>query len=80
MAEIMVFEKKYGKRKSWQARRRSNMNHSQKTEILTNKDVAIERLCANTVDLVKHARNIAVQQVNMLQLLVVKLLKGYLKK
>lgn len=45
------------------------MNHSQKTEVLTNKDVAIERLCANTVALVKHARNIAVQQVNMIQLL-----------
>lgn len=45
------------------------MNHSQKTEILTNEDVAIERLCANTVALVKHARNIAVQQVNMIQLL-----------
>ncbi len=45
------------------------MNHSQKTEVLTNKDVAIERLCANTVTLVKHARNIAVQQVNMIQLL-----------
>ena len=63
MAEIMVFEKKYGKR------RRSNMNHSQKTEILTKEDVAIERLCADTVALVKHARNIAVQQVNMIQLL-----------
>lgn len=59
----MVFEKKYGKR------RRSNMNHSQKTEILTKEDVAIERLCADTVALVKHARNIAVQQVNMIQLL-----------
>ena len=45
------------------------MNHSQKTEVLTNEDVAIERLCANTVALVKHARNIAVQQVNMIQLL-----------
>ena len=45
------------------------MNHSQKTEILTKEDVAIERLCADTVALVKHARNIAVQQVNMIQLL-----------
>ena len=45
------------------------MNHVQKTEVLTNEDVAIERLCANTVALVKHARNIAVQQVNMIQLL-----------
>ena len=45
------------------------MNHSQKTEVLTNEDVAIERLCANTVALVKPARNIAVQQVNMIQLL-----------
>lgn len=45
------------------------MSHSQKTEVLTNEDVAIERLCANTVALVKHARNIAVQQVNMIQLL-----------
>lgn len=46
-----------------------NMNHSQKTEVLTNEDIDIERLCANTVALVKHARNIAVQQVNMIQLL-----------
>ncbi len=45
------------------------MNHSQKTEVLTNEDVAIERLSTNTVALVKHARNIAVQQVNMIQLL-----------
>lgn len=45
------------------------MNHSQKTEILTNEDGAIERLCANTVALVKHTRNISVQQVNMIQLL-----------
>lgn len=45
------------------------MNHSQKTEVLTNEDAAIERLCANTVALVKHARNITVQQVNMIQLL-----------
>lgn len=45
------------------------MNHSQKIEILINEDVAIERLCANIVDLVKHARNIAVQQVNIIQLL-----------
>ena len=45
------------------------MNHSQKTEVLTNEDIDIERLCANTVALVKHARNIAVQQVNMIQLL-----------
>ena len=66
---MRAFEKKYGKRKSKQARRRSNMNHSQKTEVLTNEDAAIERLCANTVALVKHARNITVQQVNMIQLL-----------
>ncbi len=45
------------------------MNHSQKTEVSTNEDIDIERLCANTVALVKHARNIAVQQVNMIQLL-----------
>lgn len=45
------------------------MNHSQKTEVLTNEDTAIERLCAETIALVKHARNIAVQQVNMIQLL-----------
>ena len=50
------------------ARRRSNMNHSQKTEVLTNEDAAIERLCVETVALVKHARNITVQQVNMIQL------------
>lgn len=31
------------------------MHHSQKTEVLNNEDVAIERLCANTVALVKHA-------------------------
>ena len=68
MAERMVFEKKYGKR------RRSNMNHSQKTEILTKEDVAIERLCADTVALVKHARNIAVQQVNMIHCLLIILL------
>ena len=45
------------------------MNHSQKKEVLTKEDIDIERLCANTVALVKHARNIAVQQVNMIQLL-----------
>lgn len=45
------------------------MNHSRKTEILTNEDAAIERLCVETVALVKHARNITVQQVNMIQLL-----------
>ena len=45
------------------------MNHSQKTEVLTNEDAAIERLCVKTVALVKHARNITVQQVNMIQLL-----------
>lgn len=45
------------------------MNHSRKTEILTNEDTAIERLCVETVALVKHARNITVQQVNMIQLL-----------
>ncbi len=45
------------------------MSHSQKTETLTNEDVAIERLCANIVALVKHARNIAAQQVNLIQLL-----------
>ena len=45
------------------------MKKKKKTEVLTNEDVAIERLCANTVALVKHARNIAVQQVNMIQLL-----------
>lgn len=45
------------------------MNHSQKTEVLTNEDAAVERLCVKTVALVKHARNITVQQVNMIQLL-----------
>ncbi len=45
------------------------MNHNQKIEALNNEDVAIERLCADTVALVKHARNITVQQVNMIQLL-----------
>ncbi len=45
------------------------MSNNPKTEVLTNEDVAIERLCANTVALVKHARNIVVQQVNMIQLL-----------
>lgn len=45
------------------------MNHSQKTEVLTNEDAAIERLCVETVALVKHTRNITVQQVNMIQLL-----------
>ena len=45
------------------------MNHGQKTEVLTNEDAAIERLCVKTVALVKHARNITVQQVNMIQLL-----------
>ncbi len=45
------------------------MNYSPKTEILTNEDVDIERLCAETIALVKYARNIAVQQVNMIQLL-----------
>lgn len=65
----MAFEKKYWKRKLKQARRQSNMDHSRKTEILTNEDAAIERLCVETVALVKYARNIAVQQVNMIQLL-----------
>lgn len=51
------------------SRRRSNLNHNQKIEALNNEDVAIERLCADTVALVKHARNITVQQVNMIQLL-----------
>ncbi len=50
-------------------RRWSNLNHIQKTEVLDNEDAAIERLCAETVALVKHTRNIAVQQVNMIQLL-----------
>ena len=45
------------------------MNHVQKTEVLTNEDAAVERLCVKTVALVKHARNITVQQVNMIQLL-----------
>jgi len=45
------------------------LNHNQKIEALNNEDVAIERLCADTVALVKHARNITVQQVNMIQLL-----------
>ena len=45
------------------------MDHSQKTEVSINEDAAIEKLCAETVALVKHARNIAVQQVNMIQLL-----------
>lgn len=45
------------------------MGNSKKTEILVNEDEAIENLCAKTVALVKHARNIAVQQVNMIQLL-----------
>lgn len=70
----MAFEKKYGKRKSKHARRRSNMNHSQKTDVLANEDAAIERLCANTVALVKYARNIAVQQVNMIHCLLIILL------
>ena len=34
------------------------MNHSQKTEVLTNEDVAIERLCANTVALVTQTSHI----------------------
>ncbi len=50
------------------------MNHSQKTDVLANEDAASERLCANTVALVKHARNIAVQQVNMIHCLLIILL------
>ncbi len=50
------------------------MNHSQKTDVLANEDAAIERLCANTVALVKYARNIAVQQVNMIHCLLIILL------
>lgn len=45
------------------------MKSSQENEILVKKDAAIENLCAETVALVKHARSIAVQQVNMIQLL-----------
>ena len=46
-----------------------NMKNSKKTEILVNEDEAIENLCTEIVELVRHARNIAVQQVNMIQLL-----------
>ncbi len=45
------------------------MNHSQKTEVLISEDAPIEKLCIETVALVKYARNIAVQQVNIIQLL-----------
>ena len=45
------------------------MKNSKKTEILVNEDEAIENLCTEIVELVRHARNIAVQQVNMIQLL-----------
>ncbi len=45
------------------------MENSRKAEVLINEDEVIENLCAETVALVKHARNIAVQQVNMIQLL-----------
>lgn len=45
-----------------------NMNNK-KTEIMVNEDEMIENLCAETVALVRYARNIAVQQVNMIQLL-----------
>ena len=45
------------------------MDYSQKIEVSNNEDTAIEKLCAETVALVKHARNITAQQVNMIQLL-----------
>lgn len=66
---IIAFEKKYGEKDIVANKEMVKMNHSRKTEILTNEDAAIERLCVETVALVKHARNITVQQVNMIQLL-----------
>lgn len=45
------------------------MRQSKKVEISVEGDADIEKLCIDTVDLVEYARNIAVQQVNMVQLL-----------
>lgn len=45
------------------------MRRNEKIEISVEEDVDIEKLCLNAVDLVKYARNIAVQQVNIVQLL-----------
>lgn len=45
------------------------MGQIEKEEILVDKDADIEKLCIDTVALVEYARNIATQQVNIVQLL-----------
>lgn len=45
------------------------MNQNEKIEISAKQDEDIEKLYLDTVDLVKYARNISVQQVNIVQLL-----------
>lgn len=45
------------------------MGQSEKEEFIVDKDADIEKLCIDTVALVEYARNIATQQVNIVQLL-----------
>ncbi|MDE6759520.1 MAG: PDDEXK nuclease domain-containing protein [Lachnospiraceae bacterium] len=45
------------------------MGQDEKIEISVEEDADIEKLCLDTVDLLEYARNIAVQQVNIVQLL-----------
>lgn len=45
------------------------MKQSEKVELSVKEDADIEKLCLDTVDLVEYARNIATQQVNIVQLL-----------
>ena len=45
------------------------MGQSKKEEISIEGDADIEKLCLDTDDLVEYARNISIQQVNVVQLL-----------